>query len=484
MQKGKKKSKELADKLLAGTGRDGNVGHTQKEKEELSPNLLTYRPKQQTIAMVKVFAQYLLSNVGLFIGTCFYATIGAEVFIQIELPAEELRYENKREAAIKVDKTLYYLADSFWNDVNGPHSNTTKLDFQDKAQSDLYELVAMVVKAVQNHKYDGTVDGWEYDWSLQNSLLFTITIMSTIGYGHIFPKTLSGKMFCMIYALIGIALLIVFLTKCGNYLASGLRVVYSRWCCRWFRLKRKRSECPRGKTLKQAGLRLEDEEVGEEYFMPTDEVAIPMVISITAIVGYIFMGAVLFHNWEGWDLGSAAYFSFITLTTIGFGDMVPNSSFDVTTFQGKIQIVITVLYCVIGMALISMCLSLIQESAAQKAALMAAHAGFNQAVQIELDVVTLQPRISDYFERLEAKDDTLNDELVKDNKGQSEQEKGAGSNEGEGETDEVDSEDEEEDSSEYDETSSEEEEEPQQPGQVPRSRLSRQESDYFDSAEE
>jgi hypothetical protein len=115
-----------------------------------------------------------------------------------------------------------------------------------------------------------------------------------------------------------------------------------------FRSRRNRSECLPGQSLKKAGLLLTNENVGEESWMPTNDIAIPLIVSLFTIVGYILMGAALFSDWESWDVASAAYFSFITLTTIGFGDMVPNSSFDWSTFQGQIQIVITVLYVTIG----------------------------------------------------------------------------------------------------------------------------------------
>ena len=46
-------------------------------------------------------------------------------------------------------------------------------------------------------------DDWEYDWDFPKAWLFTITIMTTVGYGHISPKTFGGKMFCILYALIG-----------------------------------------------------------------------------------------------------------------------------------------------------------------------------------------------------------------------------------------------------------------------------------------
>ena len=52
------------------------------------------------------------------------------------------------------------------------------------------------------------------------------------------------------------------------------------------------------------------------------------VISVvTAFVfGYILLGATIFSTWENWSFLEGAYFSFITLTTIGFGDFVPGDA--------------------------------------------------------------------------------------------------------------------------------------------------------------
>ena len=57
--------------------------------------------------------------------------------------------------------------------------------------------------------------------------------------------------------------------------------------------------------------------------MPTDEISIPIIICILLIILFLAFGSALFTAWEEWDIVSAGYFCFITLSTVGFGDMVP-----------------------------------------------------------------------------------------------------------------------------------------------------------------
>ena len=52
---------------------------------------------------------------------------------------------------------------------------------------------------------------------------------------------------------------------------------------------------------------------------------VPIVITLIMIALCLILGAVIFSNWEDWSISSACYFSFVTLTTIGFGDMVPGN---------------------------------------------------------------------------------------------------------------------------------------------------------------
>merc|ERR1719367_872510 len=96
---------------------------------------------------------------------------------------------------------------------------------------------------------------------------------------------------------------------------------------------------------------------------------------------------------------AAAYFSFVTLTTIGFGDLSPMETFTGigkpdAGFTEYMQMIFATFYCGIGLALVSMCISLIQEQVARQANLMA---GSKDEV-IELDVIEIVPRRPNFFE--------------------------------------------------------------------------------------
>ncbi len=77
---------------------------------------------------------------------------------------------------------------------------------------------------------------------------------------------------------------------------------------------------------------------GDENFQPVvvagvegkhvslDNVTVPITLCLLVMVCYVCGGAVLFSEWEGWGFLDGSYFCFITLSTIGFGDMVSSLS--------------------------------------------------------------------------------------------------------------------------------------------------------------
>lgn len=67
---------------------------------------------------------------------------------------------------------------------------------------------------------------------------------------------------------------------------------------------------------------------------------------------YLSAGAAVFDEWEdGWTFFDGFYFAFITVTTVGFGDLVP----------GDYLMLLCTLYILIGLALTSTIIELVRR---------------------------------------------------------------------------------------------------------------------------
>jgi hypothetical protein len=97
----------------------------------------------------------------------------------------------------------------------------------------------------------------------------------------------------------------------------------------------------------------------------TDEkVTVPITVCLILMTGYISLGAVLFSVWEDWDFLTGSYFCFITLSTIGFGDIVPGMQSD--AWRSHEKLVLCALWLAFGLSLLAMCFNLMQEEVREK----------------------------------------------------------------------------------------------------------------------
>ncbi|KAK7085833.1 Ion channel, partial [Halocaridina rubra] len=306
----------------------------------------------------------------------------AWAFVEIERPFEERLYAIKKREAVKVTQTMNWVANNFWYQADKKF-NWTFNAFNASVYKDLKKLESYIIHYVGEYGYDGTVEGWSYAWTFSNALLLTMTIVSTIGYGHISPVTFWGKLFCIIYAIIGCPLFLVFLGNLGGSMAETFIYIYSRWCCRSCRSRRNLEELPPNASKKQRKL-LIDDDIGQEDYMPTSKLQVPITINIVVLFVYIMIGAVLFSFWESWDLSSSTYFTFVTLSTIGFGDMVPGTAvLDRNNPLAGFKMFVCVCYIMLGMALVSMCINLMQEQIMHKCRWLAQELGLNEKTDVK-----------------------------------------------------------------------------------------------------
>lgn len=104
----------------------------------------------------------------------------------------------------------------------------------------------------------------------------------------------------------------------------------------------------------------EDDEDEEE-----ERISVPLTITLAVVAFYIGMGSILFGIWEGWPSLQSAYFCFVTISTIGFGDVVPGAA-NFEKAEDQYRMIICAVYMMFGMAILSMCFSLIQEEIVAK----------------------------------------------------------------------------------------------------------------------
>lgn len=87
-----------------------------------------------------------------------------------------------------------------------------------------------------------------------------------------------------------------------------------------------------------------------------NEPQVPITLILIILTSYISIGTVIFSIWESWSMVDGAYFCFLTLSTIGFGDLVPKKTF----YGPDIQIFACCVYLILGLVLTAMSFTLIE----------------------------------------------------------------------------------------------------------------------------
>ncbi|KAK5638802.1 hypothetical protein RI129_013097 [Pyrocoelia pectoralis] len=348
---------------------------------------------------IRNFLAFMFSNIGIIGLVVGYTVAGAFIFIHIEGDTEVFLRNT-----VSINRNIK--ADTIWNITNFTNIfRENEILWRTSVMRELEEYQVTITQAVKSG-FDGC-DTKESNklWSFPGAFLYSLTVITTIGYGNVVPRTKLGKVITIIYAIIGMPLFLLYLSNIGDIMARSFKWIYAKIClCRCCpgvakkRAERRRrraeglsvdyysnkneSESPevsikQGQFSNASGYpsyafkESENETSDEQSENATDisdsqTVTVPVTICLIIMVGYILGGTVLFAKYEDkWTTLDGSYFCFISLSTIGFGDLVPGKAiYSDTGFE--LSSILCSMYLMLGMALIAMCFNLMQEEVIHK----------------------------------------------------------------------------------------------------------------------
>ncbi|KMY92569.1 uncharacterized protein LOC6733760 [Drosophila simulans] len=94
--------------------------------------------------------------------------------------------------------------------------------------------------------------GDSQSWTFSEALLYSVTVITTIGHGSLTPRTAAGKLATIFYALVGVPLMLMCLSSLGALLADGLQCTYVRLCCQLQRHQEHRRKSTPGTSTPSA----------------------------------------------------------------------------------------------------------------------------------------------------------------------------------------------------------------------------------------
>ncbi|XP_017038238.1 open rectifier potassium channel protein 1 isoform X2 [Drosophila kikkawai] len=211
-----------------------------------------------------------------------YLMFGAAIYYHIEHGEEkEARAEELKE---RIEINAYLLE-----------------ELSDKNVSTQNEILERITEYCGKPVTDYTKDEHDipYTWTFYHAFFFAFTVCSTVGYGNISPTTFAGRMIMIAYSVIGIPVNGILFAGLGEYFGRTFEAIYRRY---------------------------------KKYKMSTDMHYVPPQLGlITTVVIALIPGIALFlllPSWvftyfENWPYSISLYYSYVTTTTIGFGDYVP-----------------------------------------------------------------------------------------------------------------------------------------------------------------
>lgn len=237
-----------------------------------------------------------------------YTIFGAFMFWSVES-----RYERAvtLERVTKLEDLLGRIAENITEIVNNPNTNTTESEMK------MYIREAYITLMKLEGQYKGSTyykledHGRNWKWTFDSAFFFSMNVYTTTGYGSIAPESTLGQFLVCVYGFIFVPVTLVALRDLGQFFLVHLTKFYAQLIQRMRELN------------------------GDRTLDVNEIIKIPIKACLLLLALYLAFCTIFIHFFDefsgqesgtGMSLFLCFYFSFISLSTIGLGDIMPNNA--------------------------------------------------------------------------------------------------------------------------------------------------------------
>lgn len=198
----------------------------------------------------RILTQFLFSQFGLIILVFIYTIFGGFLFYTIESNYEPRKFQQIKIKHLRGIHNIRHIATeefnwmlnksfelryALWRGISSRLDEYDHTGWRVQFSSERFdrlindELARMQAEQEKfSDKHDTRTDSvYNQKWTFSTAMLYSATVITTVGYGNIAPKSILGKLITCLYAMIGIPIMITYLTNTGDLLAYFFIKYYS-----------------------------------------------------------------------------------------------------------------------------------------------------------------------------------------------------------------------------------------------------------------
>lgn len=305
---------------------------------------------QQTVKYIKILTPHVIL-VAVLIG---YLCLGAWILMLLETRTELLARSRK---LVRLTNMMSNFTADSWRILNEAQHGGRLVDEQDWAAA-FREWMLSVSEVVDDRRpirrelnRPDDLANMHNKWTFPTALLYVLTVLTTCGYGEVSVDTDVGKVFAVVFALVGIPLMFITAADIGKFLSETLLKFVSNWNRMTRKIKQwiYRSRHGRRKSMQSSNGNTDTLDIlgvdGTE-----EKLWFPIGAYVACICLYCSMGSAMFINWERtWSFIHAFHFGFNLIVTVGLGDIV---------VKDYIFLSLIVAFVIVGLSVVTMCVDL------------------------------------------------------------------------------------------------------------------------------